>query len=148
MSVEFVKSYGQSVDVSHIPIEELWPEVDQQFKPYGHRVLVQVRRTVNRTKGGILLTDNTKETEAWNMQVGKLIAVGPGAYKNRVTGQDWPEGGWPGPGSFVRFARWSGDRITIPMEDGGEPVTVLVMADSDLFGEYTGDPKNIRTFIG
>ena len=146
--LEVVNPYNRGVDVSHIPMEQLWPEVDPQFKPYGHRVMVQLRRVMQKTAGGILLPGSTQETEAWNMQVGKLIAVGPGAYKNRVTGEAWPEGGWPTEGEFVRFARWAGDRITIPMDDGGPPVVVLLMADSDLYGGYVGDPRQIKTFIG
>lgn len=142
-----VNPYADGVDVRGFELDELWPQVDPEFKPFGAKVLVQLRRVIDRTKSGIILTDDTMATEAWNTQVGKVIALGDLAYKSRKDGQHWPEGPWVQLGDFVRFTRYAGDRLTIKMEDGGKPVTILIMNDHDLLGQYTGDPRLVRTFI-
>ena len=147
MNVPVVNPYSQGLDVSGYSMEEVFPEIDPGLKPYASRVLIQLRRVISRSKGGIILTSETKDAEEWNQQVGKLIAIGPLAFKNRTTGETWPEGVWAEVGDYVRFPRWGGDRITVPLDDGGQPVTVLILNDHDLLGAYTGDPRNVRSFI-
>lgn len=142
-----VDPHSMGIDVSHEDLASLFPKVDPQFRPFGSRVLVQLRRVVEKTASGILLATETKQTEAWNMQVGKIIAVGPLAFKDRRTGEFWPEGEWAREGDFVRFARWAGDRLTIDMGKNEQPVVVLVVNDSDLYGAYEGDPRVVKTFI-
>lgn len=150
--VPTVSPYSQGIDVSGRDMSELFPEVDPQFRPYGARVLIQLRRVVNKTKSGIILAEETQDNEAWNMQVGKIIAMGPLAFKNRKDGKEWPEGMWAKVGDYVRFPRWGGDRLSIPFvgSDGkpdGKPVVILILNDSDLWGEYTGDPRDVRAYI-
>ncbi len=142
-----VSPYATGTDASMHEMSEVFPQVDPQFLPFGNKVLVQLRRVVTKSKGGILLTTGTTDTEAWNMQVGKLIAIGPLAFKRRDTAEPWPEGMWAKLGDFVRVPRWGGDRLSVNLSDGGLPVVVLVMNDSDLLGAYTGDPRDVRAFI-
>lgn len=147
-TIPTVNPHSTGQDMSGFDLKDLFPEIDPGLKPFGSRVLIQLRRVVNMSKGGIILSAETKDTEEWNMQVGKLIAVGPLAFKNRKDGTEWPEGMWGKEGDFVRFPRWGGDRITVPMDDGfGGPVTVLILNDHDLLGAYTGDVRNVRSFI-
>jgi co-chaperonin GroES (HSP10) len=143
---ESVDPTGSGIDVSDYELASLFPAVDPQFQPYGARVLVQLRRVVNQSKGGIILSTETKRTEAWNLQVGKLIAAGPAAFKNRATGEAWPEGSWATVGDFVRVPRHGGDRIVVTDKDG-EKIVVLVLSDYDLLGRYTGDPRKVTAFI-
>ena len=142
-----VNPYANGVDVTDYQLEELFPVVDPEFKPFGAKVMVQLRRTVNKTRSGIILTEDTTDTEAWNTQISKVIYLGPLAYKSRNDASAWPEGSWAKEGDFVRFARWVGDRLTIKMDDGGKPVVILIVNDHDLIGQYTGDPRLVRTFI-
>lgn len=142
-----VSPYSKGLNMSGFPMEQLFPEVDPQFKPFGSKVLIQLRRVVLRTRSGLILTQGTGEAEAWNMQVGKIIAVGPLAFKNRKTFEEWPEGTWARVGDFVRFPRWGGDRITVPHDKEGEPVVILILNDSDLLGAYTGDPRDVKAFL-
>jgi co-chaperonin GroES (HSP10) len=137
---------GQGIDVSDFELDQLFPKIDPQFKPYGARVLVQLRRVVNESKGGIILSVETKRTEAWNLQVGKIIDMGDSAFKNRATGEPWPEGAWAKIGDYVRVPRHGGDRIIIP-DDKGEKIVVLILSDYDLLGKYTGDPRKVTAFI-
>lgn len=142
-----VSPYSKGLDASGRTLDELFPEIDPEFKPYGHRVLLQVRRVFEKSKGGIVLAETTQETEQWNMQVAKLIAVGPLAFKRRDTGEAWPEGVWASIGDFVRIPRWGGDRWSVDMNDGGKPVTVVLLADSDLLGKHEGDPAGIKAYL-
>lgn len=146
-AIPTVNPYSQGQDVSGASLEDLFPKIDPGLKPYGSRVLIQLRRVLMKSKGGIILVDDTTDTEEWNMQVGRLIDVGPLAFKNRTTGVEWPEKTWAAVGDYVRFPRWGGDRITVPIDDGGKPVTVLILNDHDLLGAYTGDVRNVRSFI-
>lgn len=143
-----VKPYSDGQDVSGYTEAEVFPTVDPEFRPFGAKVLIQVRRVMTTSKGGIVLVNEAKETEAWNQQVGKIIALGPLAFKNRATGKEWPEGMWATIGDFVRFPRHIGDRISVPIPDGkGDPVVILIIDDHQLMGAYTGDPLKPRAFI-
>lgn len=142
-----VSPYSTGVDVSGHTMEDLFPKVDPEFRPFGSRVLIQLRRTIAVTKSGIILSSGTKETEAWNVQVGRVIALGPLAFKRRDTAEDWPEGMWAKEGDFVKVPRWGGDRWSLAQKDGGEPVAIVLCNDSDLIGAYTGDPLAIKAYL-
>lgn len=142
-----INPYGMGLDTSHISIDEMFPEIDPEFRPFGHRVIIQIRRVVAKTKSGIYLPKEAKETEAYNNTVGKVLAVGPLAFKKRTTGEPWPEGTWTGPGEYVRVPRFGGDRWSISLDDGLEPVHLVLFADSDLLGAYTGDVTKVRSHL-
>jgi co-chaperonin GroES (HSP10) len=128
-------------------LEEFFPEgTDPGFTPFGSRVVVQLRRVKDRTKSGIILAQSTKESEAWNTQVAKLIKVGPLAFRKRDSGDEWPEGIWAKPGDFVRVPRWGGDRWSVKADDGGE-VAFLVLSDHELIGRVDGDPLKVRAYV-
>lgn len=128
-------------------LEEAFPEsVDPGFTPFGTRVVVQLRRVKNTTKSGIILTQSTKESEAWNTQVAKLVKIGPLAFKKRDSGDDWPEGVWAHIGDFVRVPRWGGDRWSVEADDGGE-VAFLTLNDHELIGRVDGDPLKVRAYV-
>lgn len=147
MSGEVINPYGQGLDVSDKSIEEMFPQIDPEFTPFGHRVVVQIRRVVNKTSSGIILSTATKESEAYNGQIAKLISVGPLAFKKRTTGEEWPEGTWAKPGDFVKVPRWGGDRWTVDLGDGLEPVMLAILSDADLIGAYTGDVTKVRSHL-
>ena len=128
-------------------LEDYFPEgVDPGFTPFGSRVVVQLRRVKDRTKSGIILSSSTKETEAWNTQVAKLIKVGPLAFKKRDSGEPWPEGVWAGVGDFVRVPRWGGDRWSVKDEEGND-IAMLVLNDHELIGRIDGDPLKVRSYV-
>ena len=97
----------------HTENENLFPVIDPNLRPFGSRVLVQIRRARTRSRGGIIFSDQTKDTELDNTCVAKVISVGPLAYRNRNTMELWPEGEWCGIGDFVRVPRYGGDRWTV-----------------------------------
>jgi len=127
-------------------IEEAFPEANPGVKPFGSRVLVQIRNPMNKTAGGIILHSETQETEKWNTQSAKVIAMGPLAFKNRNTMDSWPEGDWCEPGQFVRVPKYGGDRWEVKLGDKGAALYVI-FNDLDIIGLVTGDPLQMKAFI-
>ena len=126
--------------------DEAFVDVDPLIEIFGSRVLVQVRTPKLKTKGGIILTDDAKETEQWNTQVGLVRAVGPLAFCNRETMKPWVEGFWCKPGDFIRMPKYGGDRWQIKTPTG-EPALFVVFNDLDLAGRLLGDPLAVKAFI-
>ncbi|MBV5327095.1 MAG: hypothetical protein JZU65_05570 [Chlorobium sp.] len=75
--------------------------------PAGHRVLVKVDEIEEKTKGGIILVDADKQTEA-NI-FGTLVVVGPTAWKAFDDGEAWAK-----VGDKVAFAKYGGFIINDP----------------------------------
>ena len=91
-----------------------------QFRPLHDRVVVRRIESEDRTKGGIIIPDTTKEKP----QEGEVIAVGPGARD---------EAGKLIPidvkvGDRILFGKWSGTEVKL---DGEE---LLIMKESDIMG--------------
>lgn len=135
-------------DVASEKLNEAFPVVDPGATPFGSRVLVQFRTPKKKTKGGIILTDETVETEKWNTQVAKVVAVGPLAFRSRDKKTEWPEGAWAHPGDFVRVSKYGGDRWEVPIgEDGREHAVFAIFNDLDLIAKVTCDPLTMKAFI-
>mgnify|MGYP003338022244 FL=1 len=128
-----------------------FPSVDPGAKPLGGRVLVQLRRTKKKaTSAGIILVEETKETEKWNNMVAKVIAIGPLAFKNRDTMQSWPEGSWCAVGDYIRVPKWGGDRweVKVPGDDELEdPALFMILNDHEVIATVTGDPLAMKAFL-
>jgi len=131
-------------------LEQAFPVIDPLMAPYGARVLVQLRAVKEKvTSAGILIPEETKETEKWNTMIGKVLAIGPIAFKKRDSGESWPEGSWAQVGDFVRVPKWGGDRWEIDFEEDGLKGKALFtfFNDHELIGKVTGDPREIKAFI-
>ena len=126
--------------------EDAFPATDPGVRPFGSRVLAQFRQAKTKTKGGIILAGETRDTEVWNTQVAKVVALGPLAFKNRNTMEAWPEGDWVKPGTYVRAPKYGGDRWGVTRENGDETLFCL-FNDHDLLGEITGDPLAMKAFL-
>ena len=128
-----------------------FPSVDPGAKPLGGRILVQLRRTKKKaTSAGIILVEETKETEKWNNMVAKVILIGPLAFKNRDTMQSWPEGSWCSVGDYIRVPKWGGDRweVKVPGEDDLEdPALFMILNDHEVIATVTGDPLAMKAFL-
>ena len=124
-----------------------FPDVDCGMKPYGSRVVVQIRTPRTMTEGGIAVPEGARETEKWNTQVAKVIILGPVSFKNRDTLEPWKEGAWCQPGTFVRVPKYGGDRWEVPVSGQADPALFVIFNDLDLIGEFTGDPLKVKAFI-
>ena len=133
------------------PQELAWafPNVECGMKPYGGRIIIQLRR-IKKRKGMIYLVEETKENEKWNNMIGKVISVGPLAFKNRDSMTAWPEGSWANVGDFVRVPRWGGDRWEIkdPTDEQNEdPVLFMTINDHELIARVTANPLSFKAFV-
>jgi co-chaperonin GroES (HSP10) len=128
-----------------------FPSVDPGAQPLGGRILVQLRRTHKKaTSAGIILVEETKETEKWNNMVAVVVALGPLAYKNRDTMEYWPEGTWIQVGDYIRVPKWGGDRweVKVPGDDEYEdPALFMILNDHEVIAKLTGDPMAMRAFL-
>jgi len=132
-------------------LEEAFPPIDPGLKPVGGRVLVQFKQAPKKTTAsGIILVDETKETEKWNTQVAKVLAFGNLAFRKRDTLEPWPEGSWCSVGDYVRVPKWGGDRVAVPfVNKWGEEEEALfsVFNDHEIISIVTGDPLKVKAFL-
>ena len=133
------------------PAELAWafPDANPGQAPLGGRVIVQLRR-IKKRAGRIIIVDETKENEKWNNMIGKVVAIGPLAYRNRETMETWPEGTWAEVGDFVRVPRWGGDRWerNVPGEtDQEEAVLFMTINDHEVIAKITDDPLSFKTYV-
>lgn len=127
-------------------MKEAFPAVEAGIRPFGSRVLVQIRTPKKKSSGGIILSNDTQDTEKWNTQIAKVISLGPLSFKNRNTMDSWPEGDWCTVGEFVRVAKYGGDRWEVTAPDG-EVALFVIFNDLDILGQVLGDPLAIKAFI-
>jgi len=127
-----------------------FPSVDPGAKPLGARILVQLRRTKKRaTSAGIILVEETKETEKWNNMVAKVLEIGPLAFKKRDTMESWPEGSWCEVGDYIRVPKWGGDRweVPVPGEPDEDAALFMVLNDHEVIAKLTGNPLAMKAFV-
>ena len=96
------------------PKKDLTSEHAKLPLPTGWRLLVLPFKMKEKTKGGILITDDVIERSQVASTCGLVLKVGPDAYKDK---ERYPDGPWCKKGSWVIFARYARSRIKI---DGGE----------------------------
>jgi co-chaperonin GroES (HSP10) len=126
--------------------EDAFPDIDPGVRPFGSRILLQIRRAKTKTKGGIILAGETRDTEMWNTQVAKVRALGPLAFHNRNTMEPWPEGAWVAIGDYVRAPKYGGDRWSVRDAEGDE-IIFVIFNDLDLVAKITGDPLAMKAFL-
>ena len=83
-------------------------------RPTGWRLLVLTFKMKEKTKGGVILAEDTLERQQVASQVGLVMAMGPQCYKDK---ERYPEGPWCKEKDWIMFARYAGSRIKI---EGGE----------------------------
>ena len=130
-------------------LREAFPVVDPGATPLGARVLVQLRpakKTV--TASGIVLVSETRETEKWQNMVGKVIALGPLAFRKRDTMEEWVEGIWCNVGDFIRVPKWGGDRWEVdnPLNKD-EPILFMIINDHEVIAKITSDPLAVKGYL-
>jgi co-chaperonin GroES (HSP10) len=141
-----MKMSNSTVAVDSADVQEAFPVVDPGALPLGARVLVQLRKTKTKTASGIILPQETRDTERAQNPVGKVISVGPLAFKKRDTMEPWPEGSWCEVGDFLRVPKWTGDRWEVRVADD-ESIEFMIMNDHEVIAKITGNPLQTKAFI-
>ena len=115
------------------PEKDLTSETAKLPIPTGWRLLVLPFTHKQKTKGGILITEDVLERAQVASTCGLVLSVGPQAYGDK---ERYPEGPWCKKGDWVIFARYAGSRIKI---EGGE---VRLLNDDEVLATVE-DPEEI-----
>ena len=116
--------------------EPLNPENIQKSQlpvPSGWRLLVLPFSPREKTKGGILIAQESLEKLRIATNCGYVLEMGPLAYHDR---EKFPTGPWCKKGDWVIFARYAGSRLPI---EGGE---VRILNDDEVLGTIK-DPESV-----
>ena len=120
-------------------LEDAFPVVNTGVQPLGTRVLVQLRTVRTKTASGIVLVDDTKQFNKVTTQLGKVVNIGPIAFRNRETGQLWPEGVWARPGDFIRLPKYGGDRFERKIPGTDDTALFCLFQDHEIIAKV--DPE-------
>jgi|TARA_E500000318_G_scaffold42996_2_gene40984 chaperonin GroES len=136
MSKLIVPSYlkGNEKKVKEEKKEE-GPALDKVPQATGWRMVVLPFKGVEKTKGGLLLTDKAIEEQQLTTNVGLILNMGPDAYADK---NKFPNGPWCKKGDWVVFARYAGSRVKI---EGGE---IRILNDDEVLAKLK-DPKDVLT---
>ena len=127
-------------------VREAFPDVDPCFRPFGGRIVVQMRLPKKKLSSGIILPEDSRDTERAQTPIGVIRSMGPLAFKNRDTLENWGEGVWAQVGDFVRVPRWTGDRFEKKLDDD-TVVEFFIMNDHELIGAVEGNPLEVKAYV-
>ena len=108
-------------------------EVEKIPHPSGWRMVLFPLKLQDKTKGGVLLTDDTVTESQVTTNICKVLKTGPECYKDK---EKFPSGPWCKEGDWVLITRYAGSRIRI---DGGE---LRIINDDEILA-VVDDPRDI-----
>ena len=88
-------------------------ELEKIPQPVGWRIVLFPLKLKGKTKGGVILTDETVEESQITTNICKVLKTGSLCYKDK---ERYPDGPWCKDGDLVIITRYSGSRVKI---DGG-----------------------------
>jgi chaperonin GroES len=100
-------------------------EIEKIPAPTGWRIVILPHKGVEKTKGGVILSDQLIQEQQWTTNVGLVLKLGPMAYQDK---KKFPSGPWCKEQDWVIFARYAGSRLKI---DGGE---LRILNDDEILG--------------
>ena len=113
--------------------ENIQKQKEQLPEPSGWRLLVLPFTPKEKTKGGILIAQESLEKLRIATNCGYVLKVGPLAYYDK---EKFPTGPWCKKGDWVIFARYAGSRLPI---EGGE---VRLLNDDEVLGKIS-NPESV-----
>jgi co-chaperonin GroES (HSP10) len=108
-------------------------ELEKVPQPSGWRMVLFPLKLQGKTKGGVLLTDDTVTESQVTTNICKVLKMGPECYKDK---EKFPSGPWCKEGDWVLITRYAGSRIRI---DGGE---LRIINDDEILA-VVDDPRDI-----
>ena len=109
------------------------PVLDRLPSPTGWRIAILPYRGAEKTKGGIVLAEETQKRTVLNTVCGYVLKMGSLAYSDE---SKFPTGPWCAEGEWIIFGRYAGARIPI---DGGE---IRFINDDEVLG-VVANPDDI-----
>jgi co-chaperonin GroES (HSP10) len=110
--------------------------VNELPEPSGYRLLVLPFTPKNKTKGGIIFSQETLDRARIATTCGYVLKMGPLCYKD----EKFTSGPWCKKGDWVIFARYAGSRLPI---EGGE---VRLLNDDEVLGVIK-NPESVLHLI-
>ena len=86
---------------------------DRLPKPTGWRIVILPYRGAEKSKGGIVIAEQTRQREQAGTVCGYVLSVGPLAYADEGK---FPNGPWCKEGDWIVFGRYAGARL--PIDEG------------------------------
>ena len=120
-------------NIEHLPDEKI---LDRLPNPTGWRMLVLPYKGQGKTKGGVILTDETMQERGYTTVTGLILKMGTECYDNK---DRFPNGPWCKKGDWIIFGRYAGSRFGI---EGGE---VRILNDDEIIA-VVKDPEDILQF--
>ena len=105
--------------------------------PSGWRLLVLPFTPKEKTKGGIIIAQESLDKARIATNCGYVVKMGPMAYGDK---EKFPTGPWCKEKDWVIFARYAGSRLPI---EGGE---VRLLNDDEVLGTIK-DPESVLHYI-
>jgi chaperonin GroES len=115
--------------------EDKGPAMERVPQATGWRMVILPYKGVEKTKGGLLLTDKAIEEQQLTTNVGLILSMGSDAYADK---NKFPNGPWCKKGDWVVFAKYAGSRVRI---EGGE---IRILNDDEILAKLK-DPKDVLT---
>ena len=101
-------------------------ECNAGLQPVEFNVLIAPEEIEERTKGGIILPGQTKETDQLAATKGRIVAASVLAF----TYEQWPEGSRkPSVGDVVWFAKYGGTEIEVDKKE------IKILRESDILAK-------------
>jgi len=108
-------------------------EIDKLPQPTGWRILVLPFVMPEKSKGGIIIAQESLDRARVAVQAGYVLRVGPLAYGDK---DKFTTGPWCKEKEWVIFARYAGSRLQI---DGGE---IRILNDDEVLATVK-DPEHV-----
>ena len=129
-----VESVEEGKRIDETNVSDIKDELPQ---PSGWRLLVLPFTPKEKTKGGIIIAQESLDKARIATNCGYVVKMGPMAYGDK---EKFPTGAWCKQGDWVIFARYAGSRLPI---EGGE---VRLLNDDEVLGTIK-DPESVLHYI-
>ena len=123
--------------VKRLDQDNIQSMLDQLPNPSGYRMLVLPFTPKEKTKGGIIFSQESLDKARIATNCGYVLKLGPLCYHDK---DKFPTGPWCKEKDWVIFARYAGSRLPI---EGGE---VRILNDDEVLGTVK-DPESVLHYI-
>ena len=127
----------ESVEVKRVDETNVGDIKNELPVPSGWRLLVLPFTPKEKTKGGIIIAQESLDKARIATNCGYVVKMGPMAYGDK---EKFPSGPWGKEGDWVIFARYAGSRLPI---EGGE---VRLLNDDEVLGTIK-NPESVLHYI-